>query len=167
MLRTVAFQSLLSMEFSTQEYWSGLPFPTPGDLPDPGIESSHGRVRMAHSHSKTTEVLAEVTQILKWLGRFARSLMSGALDLTVSLVPCFFFICCLLGSENLRWFLHVTCLRLETDEAAAYSSVFPSMYLCTWLTWASPQYGSLRAARKLRFLRGLVPRVSGRSFMDS
>ena len=25
-------------EFSRQEYWSGLPFPTPGDLPDPGIE---------------------------------------------------------------------------------------------------------------------------------
>ena len=27
-----------SMEFSRQEYWCGLPFPTPGDLPDPGIE---------------------------------------------------------------------------------------------------------------------------------
>ena len=27
------------MGFSTQEYWSGLPFPSPGDLPDPGIES--------------------------------------------------------------------------------------------------------------------------------
>ena len=26
------------MEFSRQEYWSGLPFPTPGDLPNPGIE---------------------------------------------------------------------------------------------------------------------------------
>ena len=26
------------MEFSRREYWSGLPFPTPGDLPDPGIE---------------------------------------------------------------------------------------------------------------------------------
>ena len=26
------------MEFSTQVYWSGFPFPTPGDLPDPGIE---------------------------------------------------------------------------------------------------------------------------------
>ena len=26
------------MGFSEQEYWSGLPFPTPGDLPDPGIE---------------------------------------------------------------------------------------------------------------------------------
>ncbi|ELR45730.1 hypothetical protein M91_15238, partial [Bos mutus] len=31
-------QAALSMGFSRQEYWSGLPFPTPGDLPDPGIE---------------------------------------------------------------------------------------------------------------------------------
>ena len=35
---TVARQAPLSMEFSKQEYWSGLPFPLPGDLPDPGIE---------------------------------------------------------------------------------------------------------------------------------
>ena len=35
---TVACQAALSMEFSRQEYWSGLPFPTPGDLPDLGIE---------------------------------------------------------------------------------------------------------------------------------
>ena len=35
---TVARQSPLSMGFSRQEYWSGLPFPSPGDLPDPGIE---------------------------------------------------------------------------------------------------------------------------------
>ena len=35
---TVAHQTPLSMEFSRQEYQSGLPFPTPGDLPDPGIE---------------------------------------------------------------------------------------------------------------------------------
>ena len=34
----VAHQAPLSMEFSMQEYWSGLPFPSPGDLPDPGIE---------------------------------------------------------------------------------------------------------------------------------
>ena len=36
---TVAYQAPPSMEFSRQEYWSGLPFPSPGDLPDPGIES--------------------------------------------------------------------------------------------------------------------------------
>ena len=35
---TVAHQALPSMGFSRQEYWSGLPFPSPGDLPDPGIE---------------------------------------------------------------------------------------------------------------------------------
>ena len=35
---TVAYQAPLSMGFSRQEYWSGLPFPSPGDLPDPGIK---------------------------------------------------------------------------------------------------------------------------------
>ena len=35
---TVAYQAPQSMEFSRQEYWSGLPFPSPGDLPNPGIE---------------------------------------------------------------------------------------------------------------------------------
>ena len=34
----IAYQALQSMEFSRQEYWSGLPFPFPGDLPNPGIE---------------------------------------------------------------------------------------------------------------------------------
>ena len=35
---TVAYQVPLSMGFSRQEYWSGLPFPSPRDLPDPEIE---------------------------------------------------------------------------------------------------------------------------------
>ena len=35
---TVAHQAPPSMGFSRQEYWSGLPFPSPGDLPNPGIE---------------------------------------------------------------------------------------------------------------------------------
>ena len=35
---TVAHQAPPSMEFSRQEYWSGLPFPSPEDLPNPGIE---------------------------------------------------------------------------------------------------------------------------------
>ena len=36
---TVAYQAPPSMEFSRQQYWNGLPFPSPGDLPDPGIEA--------------------------------------------------------------------------------------------------------------------------------
>ena len=35
---TIACQAPLSMEFSRQKYWSGLPLPSSGDLPDPGIE---------------------------------------------------------------------------------------------------------------------------------
>ena len=37
---TVVHQALVSMEFSRQEYWSGLPFPSPGDHPDPGIKAA-------------------------------------------------------------------------------------------------------------------------------
>ena len=37
--RKIAPQAPLSMEFSRQEYWSGLPFPSPEDLPRPGIET--------------------------------------------------------------------------------------------------------------------------------
>ena len=35
---TLAYQAPPSMEFSRQEYWTGLPFTSPGNLPDPGIE---------------------------------------------------------------------------------------------------------------------------------
>ena len=35
---TIAHQAPLSMELSRQKHWSGLPFPSPGDFPDPGIE---------------------------------------------------------------------------------------------------------------------------------
>ena len=68
---TVAYKAPLSMEFSGQESWSGLPFPSPGDLPDPGIKPGlpsepsptiatsasristgccHDRLRLPHRH---------------------------------------------------------------------------------------------------------------------
>ena len=37
-LWTVAHQAPLAKGFSRQEYWNGLPFPSPGEIPDPGIE---------------------------------------------------------------------------------------------------------------------------------
>ena len=42
---TVAYQAPPSTEFSRQEYWSGLPFPSPGDLPNPGIEPRSSAVQ--------------------------------------------------------------------------------------------------------------------------
>ena len=44
-LWTVAYQAPPSMGFSRQESWSGLPFPSPGDLPDPGMEPGSPALR--------------------------------------------------------------------------------------------------------------------------
>ena len=51
---TVADQALLSVEFSRQEYWSGLPFPTPGDLPDPGIKPASPALEIFYHWSHHT-----------------------------------------------------------------------------------------------------------------
>ena len=48
---TVAYQAPLSMEFYRQEYWSGLPFPSPGDLPNPGTET----VSLVKGHRKADD----------------------------------------------------------------------------------------------------------------
>ena len=50
---TVAHQASLSMEFSRQEYWSGLPFPSPGDLPDPGMGPGSPTMQAVSLLSKT------------------------------------------------------------------------------------------------------------------
>ena len=52
---TVACQDPLSMGFSRQEYWSGLPFPPPGSLPDPGIKSAYPAPPALASKFFTTE----------------------------------------------------------------------------------------------------------------
>ena len=44
-LCTIAHQAPPSMGFSRQEYWSGLPFPSPGDLPNPGIKPGSPALR--------------------------------------------------------------------------------------------------------------------------
>ena len=72
-LWTLACQAPLSMEFSRQEYWNGLPCPPPGDLPDPGIEltsltSPAGRF---FTTSATQEALSSV--------QFSRSVVSDSL----------------------------------------------------------------------------------------
>ena len=49
---TVVQQTLLSMEFSRQEYWSGLPCPSPGDLLDPGVEPGSPALQAESSPSE-------------------------------------------------------------------------------------------------------------------
>ena len=59
----VAHQVPLSREFSRQEYWSGVPFPTPGDLPNPGLP--HCRQILYHlSHSREVIILLIIYYII-------------------------------------------------------------------------------------------------------
>ena len=57
--RTLAHQAPLSMGFSRQEYWSGLPFPSPEDLPDPGIKPRSPVCRQILHHLSYREDLRE------------------------------------------------------------------------------------------------------------
>ena len=61
---TVACQAPLSMEFYRQEYWSGLPFPSPGDLPDAGIEP---RSPASQSESLPTELQGKLYHLCSTL----------------------------------------------------------------------------------------------------
>ena len=54
-LWTIAPQAPLSMESSKQEYWSGLPFTSPGDLPDPGIKPASPESPALQANSLATE----------------------------------------------------------------------------------------------------------------
>ena len=58
----IAHQAHLSMEFFRQEYWSGLPFPSPGDLPNPGIKP---RSPALQADSLLTEPLAKAATFKK------------------------------------------------------------------------------------------------------
>ena len=71
------------MEFSRQEYWSGLPFPSPGDLPDPGIELmtpawQADALPLSHRGSPATgERLQLICQMKIW---YLRELIIHSLD---------------------------------------------------------------------------------------
>ena len=63
---TVAYQAPPSMGFSRQEYCSGLPFPSPGDLPDPGIEPGSPEfqaVTLTLSHQGSPEINGNIVNL--------------------------------------------------------------------------------------------------------
>ena len=67
-----AYQDPLSMGFSRQEYWSGLPFPSPGDLPNPGMEPGLPHCRQTFyclSHRRSLKLLACASKSKSSLGK--------------------------------------------------------------------------------------------------
>ena len=75
--RTITHQSPLSMGFSRQEYWNGLPFPSPGNLPNPGIQPTSPALA---GRFFTTEPLRKPTDYLTYLFSFEKTLMLGKIE---------------------------------------------------------------------------------------
>ena len=75
---TVAYQAPQSMEFSRQEYWSGLPFPSPGDLPDSGTEPGSPALWSDTSPSEPPgkPLKRFINSALNWQTATAKSLQS-------------------------------------------------------------------------------------------
>ena len=69
---TVAHQAPLSVGFSRQEYWSGLPFPSLGDLPDPGIEPGSPALQADYLPSEPPGKPLQFGVVLLLLSRFSR-----------------------------------------------------------------------------------------------
>ena len=88
---TVAHQAPLSMEFSGQEYWSGLPFPSPGDLPDPGtVPTPLAAPALAGGFFATAHLGSPHTVLLRiCLQRFPKEMMAFSVLSLVLLWQCF------------------------------------------------------------------------------
>ena len=97
-----SYQAPLSMEFPRQEYWRGLPFPSPGDLPNPGIRPQvsclagtsfyHWGTMESHLH-RYSDLLCPSTPILLWLQLFRTSFSltwTGTMD--AYLFPILYFL---------------------------------------------------------------------------
>ena len=67
-LRTVALQAPLSVGFSRQEYWSGLPFPSPGNLPNPRIEPGSPALQAYSLPSEPPESPKPTQSSIQFLG---------------------------------------------------------------------------------------------------
>ena len=77
---TAAYQAPLSMGFSRQEYWSGLPFPPPGDLPNPGIKPIPPVSPALQADSLQRRHLGSPSTWLLLLSRFSRVQLYNPMD---------------------------------------------------------------------------------------
>ena len=124
---TVALQASLSMGFSRQEYWSGLPFPSPGDLSNPGVETESlalaGRFFMAELPGKPHTWLYWSLKFLKHHGR-----ISGTPGVWTTMIMSS-------TSNSITWRSDVIVLIaiLSLREESAFQSVFQGF---NWI-WAA------------------------------
>ena len=124
-LWTVAQQTSLSMGFSRQDYWRGLPFPSPGDLPDPEIEPA-SRMSPALVGNRLQAVTLKTSQSIQ---RMFRSYLSTGL---------FIFNCfggAAINAKTITIWLLLSLLTSMTNPSGSSVPRFANFLLTTLLTW--------------------------------
>ena len=81
-LWTAAHQTPLFMEFSRQEYWNGLSFPSPGDLPNPGMELTSPSASALQADSLPTEPPGELSRCLGTCSKIFCTFLYDSLSVT-------------------------------------------------------------------------------------
>ena len=122
---TVAHQAPLSMGFSKQEYWSGLPFPSPGDLPHPGIEP---RSPTLHTDSLPSEAPGNPLSVVNELCIKSLQLCLNLCDL-MDYSPRGFSVHGILQARTLEWVAisssrGSSCLRIRSLTPPALAGRF-------------------------------------------
>ena len=141
---TIAQQASLSMGFSRQEYWSGLPFPSLGDLPNPGIKSRYpvtaGRLFTLWATREALKLKRRVNSMCsggkRWEGQKKKEIMNNAKTFYVLLWKWFWtyiwiqidLIC---ESMQAHWCVHVSWLYYRN---ILLSNSLKTYFLATALT---------------------------------
>ena len=117
----VAHQAPLCMGFSKQEYWSGLPFPSPGDLPDPGIELESltleaNSLSLSHERSLVPSwaLMKGGVMLIKMLRQQAKPEISNKPGLSQANQDLRFLQLLPNCKSNLQLFFPTKCLHMET-----------------------------------------------------
>ena len=136
--RTVARRAPLSMEFFRQEYWSGLSFSSPGELPDPGIEPRSPALQADFLLSETPEKLSIISYYRLFQFLLLEIVYSGLLFFSVGLIFFFFF-------NNVFGILYISmlCYKLFCNSLYFYPLVTVAGFLFSlWLVYLFT-YGGL------------------------
>ena len=140
----VAYQASLSMEFSRQEYWSGLPFPSPGDLPDPGIESGSPTLQADVLPSEPPGDKGSLNFIhfcLKMSSSICHHLTR--LNLSGSLIPSLLFLCLRILLISHMW----SYIFWDPDVCFSFVSYNKLYLLFSQSSWPTLQAQELQHAR--------------------
>ena len=127
---TVAHQAPLSVEFSRQEYWSGLPFPSPGDLPDLGIEPAFPILQVVSSLQVDSLLLSHQGSPLK--NTILRSYLKNS------------FICMVMYQFDAQ-------LRSFIPVLIKFEGLFLSIWYKNFLEYKHLQWSKVQVIQKMSF----------------